>query len=264
MANLKIDTTVDLQLQNWNNFCQYHAGENWHGIWTRYSPDGKAIQSFKSIRSFSLNDDGNEIIHQNYYTYADGKTESKNISSYIKPDTTLLFLGKSFSVLFLDNSYSWGNTEISANAPFGFEIGFRDEDKRASASVIYNQNGTINYITVIPENLVGFTEESSVLSGNELSRERWSGQGKSILPNLTTTEPVATTWTRLEDLNKDYLTLHFQDGISLSSPHQLESGNEFCLVVDWLVHPTLLYRGTRHFDTAGFSCFTLEVFTQDK
>jgi hypothetical protein len=263
MTNLNTDTTVDLQHQNWNNFCQYHAGENWHGIWTRYSSDGKAIQSFKGIRSFSVNDDGSEVIHQNYYTYADGKTENKNIGSYIKPETTLLFFGKSFSVLFLDNSYSWGNTEISANAPFGFEIGFRYENKRASVSALYSPGGTINQITVIPEDLTDFAEESSVLSGNELSSDCWSGQGKSILPNLTTTEPVATTWTRLEDLSKDYLTLNFQDGISLSCPHQVENGKEFCVVVDWLVHPTLLYRGIRHFDTSGFSCFTLDVFTQD-
>ncbi|WP_242056909.1 MULTISPECIES: DUF3598 family protein [Oscillatoriales] len=25
---------LDPQLQNWQNFCQYHANADWHGTWT--------------------------------------------------------------------------------------------------------------------------------------------------------------------------------------------------------------------------------------
>lgn len=262
MADLNAVKKMYSKLQNWNNFCRYHAVGNWHGVWTRYSPDGKVIQSFKGIRSFSVNADGNEINHQNYFTYADGTIENKNIGSYTKPDTTLLLLGKSFSVLFLDNSYSWGNTELGANSPFGFETGFRCQDKRASATVLYNQFGQINQITIIPEYLAGFVEQSHSSSASNICSDKWFGIGKSMLSDLTTTSPIETAWSRLEDLDDNYLTLHFHDGISISCPQQIDSGKEFFLAVDWLVHPGLLQRGIRHFDTYGFRCLTLEVFTQ--
>jgi len=109
------DTIMNAQLQNWDNFCRHHIGD-WYGIWTRYSPDGKAIDSFQCTRCFHLSQDGRTINHYNHYVYADGKTEAKTFGPYQKPITT---------VLFLDNSFSWGSTVVKHGYPFGFEIGFR-------------------------------------------------------------------------------------------------------------------------------------------
>jgi len=82
-----------------------------------------------------------------------------------------------------------------------------------------------------------------------------------MTPELTLSSAVATAWNRLEDLGKDYLTLHPPDGVSVSCPQQLSSRKDFVLAVDWQVNDALLQRGSRHFDTSAFTRFTLEVFT---
>jgi hypothetical protein len=33
------------------------------------------------------------------------------------------------------------------------------------------------------------------------------------------------------------------------------------MAIDWLVNPTLLQRGIRHYGVSGFTSFTLEVFS---
>ncbi|PMB00431.1 hypothetical protein CI594_10380, partial [Fischerella thermalis CCMEE 5196] len=80
------------QLQNWDNFCRYHANRDWYGTWTRYSAEVEIIESFNCIRSFKISADGSEIYHQNHYTYADGTKETKIFGPYQKPITRALFL----------------------------------------------------------------------------------------------------------------------------------------------------------------------------
>lgn len=35
---------MELQLQNWDNFYRYHATGDWHGTWTKYSPQGAPLE----------------------------------------------------------------------------------------------------------------------------------------------------------------------------------------------------------------------------
>lgn len=237
------------QLQNWDNFCQYHTGD-WHGTWTRYSSKGEVLKSFQCVRSLRASEDGSEIYHQNHYTYADGKIETKTFGPYQKQITNSLFL---------DNSFSWGSTKVELGATFNCETGFRYENKRASLAVIYHNSG-LQRITAISEHLASFAEEHPPHSAHALSGN-WRGTLKRMTPDWIVSPPVATSWNRLENLRKNYLTLHFPDGISVSCPPQLESGKEFFTAVDWLVNPGLLYRGIRHYDTSGFTSVTLEVFS---
>ncbi|MFB2895416.1 DUF3598 family protein [Aerosakkonemataceae cyanobacterium BLCC-F50] len=241
---------MDTQLQNWDNFCRYHATGDWHGTWTTYSPKGEVIKSFKGIRSLQASEDGSEINHHNYYTYADGKSESKTFGPYKQPNTIALFL---------DNSFSWGSTNVESGSNFGFETGFRYEDKRASVVVLYDGSGSLQRITIIPEHLASFAGEPSRPPVNGLSGN-WQGTLKTMTSDLIVSPLVATSWNRLEDLGEDYLTLHFPDGISLSCPQQLERGKKFFMAVDWLVNSTLLQRGIRHYELSGFTGFTLELF----
>jgi hypothetical protein len=122
------DVLINAKLQNWNNFCLYHTGD-WYGTWTIYSPDLKVKNKFKCLRSLHSTADGSEITHQNSYTYTDSKTEVKNFCPYQKPKRTALFL---------ENSFSWGSTTVESNSVFGFETGFRYDDKRASAAILYD------------------------------------------------------------------------------------------------------------------------------
>ena len=97
----------------------YAADEEKPMVRHHHSPDGEVTDSFQCIRSFHLNQEGNEINHQNHYIYADGKKETKTFGPYKKPDTRALFL---------DNSFSWGSILVLAESRFGFETGFRYED----------------------------------------------------------------------------------------------------------------------------------------
>lgn len=74
---------MNLQLQNWNNFCRYHAVGNWHGNWIKYSSEGKIIQSFRAIRSLHSSTDGNQIGVQPGYLHF--RTRRKDVlSRYLK------------------------------------------------------------------------------------------------------------------------------------------------------------------------------------
>lgn len=250
MTTINTDDRMNAQIQNWDNFCRHHAGD-WYGIWNRYSSEGEVIESFKCVRSFHASVDGSEVNHQNYYVYADGETETQTFGPYKKPTTRALFL---------DNSFSWGSTTVDLGSPFGFETGFRYEDRRASAAVVYDNSGKLQHIVIIPEHVASFAEKPPNPQAFELNCS-WLGTLIRMTPDWIVSPTVATSWTQLEDLGEDYLTIHYPDGVSVSCPRQLESGKEFFLVVDWLVNPTFLYRGIRHFDTFGFTSFTLQSFT---
>lgn len=257
---------MEPQLQNWENFSQYHVG-NWHGTWTRYSPELEVIQSFRGIRSFLLTDNGNEIYHQNHYIYSDGRSESKIFETKKKP----LILS-----LFLDNAFSWGSTKREQSAkkekfglvqsnqlkwiPFFFESGFRHEDRRISAGSAYDENGNLEKIFLITENSGSFTETPILPAVNQLN-SNWEGTIKTMTPDLIVSPAVKSSWQPIENLADNYCTLNTQEGVSVSCPWSIEVGKEFFVVVDWLINPGLLQRGIRHYDLSGFTHFTLEVFS---
>jgi Domain of unknown function (DUF3598) len=248
MGDMSKDTMTE-KLQNWNNFCQYHANNDWYGTWNTYSPDGQLVEYLQCIRSFHLSEDDSEIYHQNHYTYADGKKETKTFGPYKKPNSKSLFL---------DNSFSWGSTNIETGSNFGFETGFRYEDRRISVVVVYDGTGKMEKIVAISEHLASYSEESKLRSAKDIS-ENWQGTGKTMTPDWVVSPPVTASWNQLENLVEDYLTLHFIDGISICCPRKIEAEKEFCLAADWLVNPNLLQRGIRQFDTSGFTGLTLEI-----
>ena len=91
----------------------------------------------------------------------------------------------------------------------------------------------------------------------------WQGQTRSITPDYMVSGSVTTDWNRLERLATNNSTWHLNDGISVSFPQHLESGEEFVLATDWLVDSKILYRGIRFFARSGFTHFSLAVFTSN-
>lgn len=243
--------TLDAQLKNWDNFCRYHALGDWHGIWTRYSPTGEVIESLQCIRSLRASADSSEVEHQNHYIYPDGTSETKTFGPYQKPATRSLFLG---------NSFSWGSTKLESGFPFGFETGFTNESRRVSIGVLYDRTAKLEKITIIAEHLGSFATETISLGNSE--KMNWQGICHAIAPNLEALLETSAAWREIEDLEEGYLTINQQqDGISVSCPRQIESRENFVLVVDWQVNSTLLHRGIRHFKSFEFTQFSLENFT---
>jgi Domain of unknown function (DUF3598) len=257
---------MEPQLENWQNFCRYHAVGNWHGTWTKYSPELEIIESFRGIRSFLLSEDGNTVYHQNHYFYNNFQSESQIFTIKHKP----LILS-----LCLDNSFSWSSTKRESEldgekfgfsyleewkwTPFFCEIGFRHENIKISAGAVYDVHSELQNITVINEYLGSFGEISAYPSMDELNHS-WQGTLKTMTSDWIVSPPVTTSSQKLENINPDYLTLHTNVGVSISCPQAIEKGKEFFVAVDWLISPNLLQRGSRYFDASGFTKFTLEEF----
>ena len=244
------------QLQNWDNFCRYQLGD-WHGIWTKYSPEGYSIDFFKCVRSFHLSEDGSQITHQNAYTYPDGKTEIQNVDPYIRPSSGLSIGGQYFVVLFLDNSFSWGSTTITDNALFS-ETGFTHGKKRTSLSAVYKQSGELQHMTVICEQLNSFLE-ALPSSGMIQPDGVWQGTVKQITPDLATSSSEKIGWQPIENLGSNNQIFHFP-GSSISCPLRIESNSDINLIFEWQAAPNKLFRGIRHFDNSEFSRFLLQVY----
>ncbi len=238
------------QLQNWDNFCQYHVGK-WHGIKTRYSPDREVIKSWQVVTKLEMSEDGNTINHQDYLTYSDGATDLKTFGPYTKPIT---------SALFLENSFCWGSKKIKSGSIFVFEIGIRFEDRRMLGYTSYDEHGNLQYISTGPEHLSKL-EDNYPISVNQIHND-WQGTLTKMTPDLIVSEPVTTSWKPLEDLNQDYLTLHFPEGISICCPQKIKPNEAFLIAVDWQISDTLMQRGIGYYDVSGFAYFTMEVFTR--
>jgi hypothetical protein len=245
-----MDAQLDAQLHNWESFIKYHVNCDWYGIWSRYSADGKVTESFTGIRSFHENEDGSEVTHQNHLKYADGQSETKTFGPYKKPHIRSLFL---------DNSFSAGSLKIEPGKIFGFETGFRHENKRAELITIYNQNGNLEKFTFIEEKLVTFPKPIPHLPPPEINGN-WQGKSKTITSNLLISEEKITRWQPLENLVQDNKIFHFPQNLSVSCPHQINIDQELSYVVDWLARPSLLLRAIRKYDASGFISFTLETF----
>ena len=232
---------------NWERFCRYHVGD-WHGIWTRYSCAGVALESFRCIRSFHVNTDASVLTHQNHYDYADGRRETKTFGPYT-PSTT--------RSLFIDQSFSWGSPSAATETPFFFETGFRWADRRMSCVAQYNVSGGWQPFVVIVEHLGRFADRPS-----PTPEAAWThgshGARQTMTPDRRVSAPAAIPWQCLEDLDEHYLTCRLLEGVAISVPHRLEPGAPCRGMVEWAVDGTL-QRGIRVYDSTGFAHFILDM-----
>ncbi|MEO1377837.1 MAG: DUF3598 family protein, partial [Cyanobacteria bacterium J06635_10] len=174
--------------------------------------------------------------------------ETKIFPPYKKPDTG--------DLLFLDNSFSRGSIIFVEESRFGFETGFRYEDKRLSTVVIYNESGHLQEITVISEVLKGSQEESNLISPQQFSGI-WKGKPKTINSNWIVSEQVLTTYDLLQNDTDDYLKLYLPEGVYVNFPSLVEAEKDFSMTVNWLINPNLLLSGIRNYEASGFTGFTV-------
>ncbi|MDZ7956889.1 MAG: DUF3598 family protein [Aulosira sp. DedQUE10] len=241
---------MEPQLQNWERFCRYTANSDWHGIWTRYAADGQITETLQAIRSFKIAEDGSEIQHQNHYTYADGKQETKTFGPYKKPI---------IRALVLDNSLCASSPKIALGSIFGCEIGFKHEDRRIEVIAIYSDRGSLQRMTIIREQLKTVAEIATSSPIKELSID-WQGTSKTITSDWVLSAPVAKSWQPITDLADNYQQLHFADGITIYCPSKITSKKDFFYAVDWPVNSNLLQRGICKYHDSAFTSFTLAIF----
>ncbi len=132
---------MDLKEKNWQNFTANHL-RDWHGIWTRYSPQGDVMDSFQSLRSFRSNLEQTEIYQTNRYKYADDRIEEKNWQSNkqdkVFPDGIVHPAFPSMrSLYFEQGAATWTAKQLEPDSNFGIELFFRYEELRHSVAIIY-------------------------------------------------------------------------------------------------------------------------------
>jgi Domain of unknown function (DUF3598), N-terminal len=232
---------------NWERFCRHHVGD-WHGVWTRYSCVGIALESFRCIRSFHVNPDASVLTHQNHYSYADGRRETKTFGLYT-PSTT--------RSLFIDQSFSWGSPSVAVETPFFFETGFRWANQRMSCVVQYNVSGHWGPFVVIMEHLGRFADAPSTPVPACMHGDH--GTRQTMPPDRHLSAPAPILWQPLEALGEHYLTCRLPEGVAVSVPRRLEPGTPFRGIVEWTVDAPMLQRGIRVYDSTGFAHFDLDI-----
>ena len=161
------------QIDNWYRFAENHHGD-WYGTWFSYSPSAEVNKVFRCIRSFHLSEKDWVINHQNHYIYSDGQQETKHFGPYPQPVVKSLFL---------ENSFSWGSSEVKAGESFAFETGFRFQTKRSSLAAVYNNDGNLEKAVAIAETLDNFAEIPDFLPPEAITHQ-WKGTLTRITPDF--------------------------------------------------------------------------------
>jgi hypothetical protein len=233
---------IDIQEQNWNNFCAHHL-HDWHGIWTSYSAQGEVKDSFQSLRSFRANLEKTQITHTNRYIYADGKIEEKTWQ-----------LQKPFlrSIFFPQGAGAFHAEKLVADSFFAVELFFIHQNLRHSAIAAYTDGTNLTKILSIREDSTGFPSQHwstnlDLVSERSLS-ENWAGTSVTMTPDLKVSPAVPANLNWQIEGNKSFF---FPDEISLSCPRQVEVGKPIVIAATWLVNSSYLQQITIAYDETG-------------
>ncbi len=258
---------MDLKERNWQNFITNHL-RDWHGIWTRYSPEGEVIESFQSLRSFRTNPEQTELFQTNHWIYDDGRIDEKKWHSHkqekIFSDGMMHPAFPAMRSFFLEQGAAvWSRKILEPGSIFQpAEFFFRYENLRHSVAIIYDSNGSLMWTASIREDSVDFPSKYWSKEVNLLPKRNfnggWQGTSVTMTPDLKVSDPVPTQLIWPLESNKMFF---FPDGISLSCPTQVNIGTPFTVGANWLVTDSQLQQLSVKYDHNGvFSGLTLELF----
>lgn len=255
---------MELKERNWNNFTANHL-RDWHGVWTRYSPQGQVQESFRSLRSFQSNPQQLQIAHTNRYMYTDGTTKEQswqyNLDANGLPDGMFHPQNKLMRGLFFESgNAAWVTIQLENDSFLAVELFFKHEELRHSVGIVYDKQGDLFRTANIREDAEGFpsqfwSEEIEQVSQRNLSGN-WQGTSITITPDLKISEPVET---QLQWGWEGHKTFFLPDRVSISCPEKISLGTPFILAANWLVTPSKLQQIYINYDKSGtFSAMTLQ------
>ncbi|WP_250123462.1 DUF3598 family protein [Chroococcidiopsis sp. CCMEE 29] len=177
--------------KNWNNlFGEYTTDETaWYGRWTVYSPTQEVLSTKQAVRSFRSNLDNTVITHINRYVDANGNVEEKiwqiDRATCNQPDGVVHPAMPFMRALsFGEGATAWIAPKFVPGKPFGGEFFFKDDKWRTSAVIVYGENGQIDRIVHIREQIGGFSDESvSDESSDDLGD--WIGNQRTMTSDLS-------------------------------------------------------------------------------
>ncbi|MGM3305667.1 DUF3598 family protein [Anabaena sp. WFMT] len=243
----------------------------WQGSFARYSPQGELLADIPSVVSLTgLNN--NQTIRQ-------------VVSRQGQEDLILKYSSVARSTLFFENgAFSQGSIQLAPFTEFGAELGLIYENRRLRLVQLFDKNGQLDKITLIREYLGGTQPplETAILRIDDLLGE-WQGEAVTIYPDLQKPNTYSTTLQLQLDSagkliqntsfngrtitstatikdsiiifdqnpQKQVQVLLLPDGVSATSPLQVQLRQPLFLEVGWLIKPNLRQRLIRSYDDKG-------------
>ncbi len=263
-------------LSQWDCFLK-NLGE-WHGSFTRFSPQGEEIVDTPSIVTLEgLND--NKNVHQ--------------VVRYLPPDepsrdVVVDYDSLNRSIIFFQNgAFSQGSMQWGPYSTFGGEFGlidndFGDRSRRLRMVELYNSSSKLERVVLIREKLPDSnTPERPPLEVSSLVGE-WQGEAVTMYADLrnpdtfssylqikrkdsnhieqslsfgnrTISSTARIDGSRLlfENSNLPAQILLLPDGASCNCPLEVKLGHNFVLEMGWLLQPTVRQRIIRSYNEKG-------------
>ena len=233
------DPAVTPADRNWRAFWSNHLGQ-WHGRWTRYTPTGSVMESFRSTRDFQADPSQSHIQQVNRYRYDDGRAVeerwSYNRADHSKADgfhhpASRVMRGLAFR----DGAAAWLVPTLAPEAVLPVELFLVDGSVRHSVGVVYGKDRQLIRTASIREDQRGYpsaywSEQTAQVAPWQL-RGAWVGVTETMGADLSrsTQRTRQITWPSAP--NRE---VYFPDRIVLSCPERLPLHQPFSVAVRWL------------------------------
>ncbi len=261
--------------QNWDNFLK-NLGE-WHGSFTKFTPDGIQLDSTPSILNLTGLEDNQLVV---FRLRRFGADPTKPTSDYTQEYRTL---GKQ-ALFFETGAFSKGALQYGPFSEFGAEYGFVAPDRRMRLVQLFDKQGAFSELVLIREFRTGSdATERPPLDMVQLVG-KWEGTACSAYPNWSHSQMMDTTleivdlgngkfqykftssagqsFSNTAQLKNDHqLTfldsatpqtmLLLPDGTSSHVPLDIKVRQAFFVESGWLVNPTRRERLIRYYDHKG-------------
>lgn len=225
--------------RNWRAFWSRHLGL-WHGRWTRYTPTGSVMESFRSTRDFKADPSQSQIQQVNRYRYEDGRTVeerwSYNRTDHSKADgfhhpASRVMRGLAFG----DGAAAWLVPSLSPDAVVPMELFLMEGQRRHSVGVVYGKDRQLMRTASIREDQRGYpgahwSEQIAQVSPWRLTGA-WVGVTETMGADLSRSLRQATQISWPSAANRE---VYFPDQIVLSCPERLPLHQPFSVAVRWL------------------------------
>ena len=260
-------------LSQWDCFLK-NLGE-WHGSFTRFSPQGEELEDTPSIVTLEGRQN-NQAVHQIVRYLSPDKPSRDIVVDYSKNslNRTILF--------FETGAFSQGSMQWGPYSTFGGEFGLNYGDRRLRMVELYNNSSRLEKVVLIREKLpTSQTPERPVLTVDSLLGE-WHGEAVTMYADLrnpdrfsthlqiakitsdrieqklsfgdrviTSTAKIDNSKLLFETNNLPVQILLLPDGASCNCPKEIKLGNNFVLEMGWLLEPNKRQRIVRSYDDKG-------------
>jgi Domain of unknown function (DUF3598) len=252
----------------------------WHGSFTRFSPQGEYIEDIPSIASLEgINN--NQTIHFVLRRFPPNQPVNELVLEFSSVARNTLFLET--------GAFSQGSIQLAPFTEFGAELALVDGNRRLRLVQQFDQNGQLNRLTLIRETLAGSNAVASPQVQIDDLIGEWQGQAVTLYPDLRPPDTYSTTL-RLQKIGENKIqqqlstptfnissTARIQDnnlyfdsgaqatqilllpgGATSTSPQSIKAGQSFFLEVGWLTQSGTRQRLIRNYNGKGeWSSLTL-------